>query len=50
MKPEAANVWPKASAVIATILVAHVLSGCVGIGPQTIPRDRFDYVSAISDC
>ena len=49
MKPEAANVWPKASAVIATILVASVFAGCAGIGPQTIPRDRFDYVSAISD-
>ncbi len=26
-----------------------VLSGCAGIGPHTIARDRFDYTSAISD-
>ena len=25
------------------------LSGCGGLGPKTIPRDRFDYSSAISD-
>jgi len=26
-----------------------VLFGCAGIGPPTIPRDRFDYLAAISD-
>ena len=26
-----------------------VLFGCAGIGPPTIPRDRFDYMAAISD-
>ena len=30
-------------------LFATTLSGCVGLGPSTIPRDRFDYVSTISD-
>ena len=33
----------------AMILVAAHFAGCTGIGPQTIDRDRFDYVSAISD-
>jgi hypothetical protein len=33
----------------AMILAAAHLAGCTGIGPQTIGRDRFDYVSAISD-
>ena len=31
------------------ILATLYLTGCGGIGPQTIPRDRFDYTSAISD-
>ena len=26
-----------------------VLSGCRGIGPTTVSRDRFDYVNAVSD-
>jgi hypothetical protein len=26
-----------------------LLSGCAGIGPQTVSRDRFDYTAAISD-
>jgi hypothetical protein len=26
-----------------------LLSGCASIGPQTVPRDRFDYTAAISD-
>jgi len=34
--------------LICTVLVA-VLSACTNIGPQTIPRDRFDYNAAISD-
>ena len=25
------------------------LSGCAGLGPRTIPRDRFDYARAISE-
>ncbi|MGD8502707.1 MAG: hypothetical protein PVH49_03790, partial [Syntrophobacterales bacterium] len=25
-----------------------LLAGCASIGPRTIPRDRFDYASAIS--
>jgi hypothetical protein len=34
------------------VLVAAVcwsLIGCVSIGPRTIPRDRFDYGTAIAD-
>jgi len=34
-------------AVIALVLLG--LNACSGIGPTTIARDRFDYVSAISD-
>jgi hypothetical protein len=30
------------------ILVALQIAGCAGIGPPTVARDRFDYVSAIS--
>ena len=25
------------------------VSGCLSIGPGTVPRDRFDYITAISD-
>jgi hypothetical protein len=28
---------------------ALVLAGCASVGPQTVSRDRFDYVTAISD-
>jgi hypothetical protein len=31
------------------LLAAPVLSGCRSIGPQTIPRDRYDYSSSISE-
>jgi hypothetical protein len=41
--------WPKGAVMAAMILVAAHFAGCTGIGPQTIDRDRFDYVSAISD-
>lgn len=30
-------------------ILSGFLSGCTNIGPTTIPRDRFDYNSAISD-
>ncbi len=33
---------------LATLLLTG-LSGCASIGPGTVPRDRFDYISAISD-
>lgn len=35
-------------AAILTTLAAFVLAGCSAIGPDTIDRNRFDYVSAIS--
>ncbi len=31
------------------ILLFTSLSGCMSIGPSTVPRDRFDYLTAISD-
>ena len=33
---------------IAMLMIA-CLTGCAGIGPKTVSRDRFDYVTAISD-
>ena len=33
--------------ILAAVLL--VLFGCSGIGPSTVPRDRFDYTAAISD-
>jgi hypothetical protein len=35
--------------IMISVLVLLVLSGCTGIGPTTISRDRFDYTAAISD-
>jgi hypothetical protein len=33
-----------------TVLISVLLfAGCTGIGPPTVDRDRFDYVSAISE-
>ena len=32
--------------LVATVLL---LSGCTGIGPGTVTRDRFDYVTSISE-
>ena len=32
-----------------TVFVLLSFTGCASIGPGTVPRDRFDYVSAISD-
>jgi hypothetical protein len=32
-----------------TVLVLMGLSGCASIGPPTVARDRFDYITAISD-
>lgn len=31
------------------LLIGIILSGCSHLGPETIPRDRFDYNTAISD-
>ena len=35
--------------VVLTILALILFTGCSGIGPSTVDRDRFDYVNAISD-
>jgi len=34
---------------LSLILFAFALTGCVSFGPSTVSRDRFDYVSTISD-
>lgn len=45
----AAKRCPKLATVAAMVLVAVYVAGCAGIGPKTIPRDRFEYVGAISE-
>ena len=35
--------------IMISVLVLLALFGCTGIGPPTVPRDRFDYTAAISD-
>ena len=40
------NPWPKHLIII---LLALCLTGCAGLGPATVSRDRFDYTEAISD-
>ena len=47
LNSNAARIWAKGATVGTMICVLH-LAGCAGIGPPTIDRDRFDYVSAIS--
>lgn len=37
------------SARVTVCLGALLLTGCAGIGPMTIVKDRFDYVGALSD-
>jgi hypothetical protein len=41
----------KSMRIVPIFLVATVLllSGCTGIGPRTVVRDRFDYTTALSD-
>lgn len=34
--------------VVNMLLIALISSGCAGVGPGTVARDRFDYVTAIS--
>jgi hypothetical protein len=36
-------------AVAGACLCSLWLAGCAGMGPGTVPRDRFDYINAISD-
>jgi hypothetical protein len=43
------SVWARRTAIGALILAAVNLAACAGIGPKTVARDRFDYVSAISE-
>lgn len=47
-KPD--NRWKLlAKAVLSIVLIAVLFIGCSAIGPETIDRDRFDYVTAISE-
>jgi len=49
VKDHAAKIWLRGAAMAAMILVAAHFAGCARIGPKTVVRDRFDYVSAISE-
>jgi hypothetical protein len=35
--------------IVAMLLFVSILSGCGSIGPKTVDRDRFDYITAISE-
>ena len=35
--------------IVTTVLLLSITSGCGSLGPTTVGRDRFDYVSAISE-
>ncbi len=39
----------QAKTVFVIFLLLAGLSGCASIGPGTVARDRFDYITAISD-
>ena len=41
--------WTMRVAIGLMILVALQIAGCAGVGPPTVARDRFDYVTAISE-
>ncbi len=38
--------WRMRSILFSTLIA---LSACASVGPGTVARDRFDYISAISD-
>lgn len=48
MRPSARGIVASRAA-IGICVGALVLSGCAGVGPPTITRDRFDYVTTISE-
>ncbi len=48
MKKTTANGWLMRAALTA-LIPPVLLAGCAAIGPPTVDRDRFDYVSAISE-
>jgi len=35
--------------IVTVLLFVSILSGCGSIGPKTVDRDRFDYITAISE-
>ena len=49
LKSNTAKIWTKGYAAGSVLLLALLLAGCGAIGPQTVTRDRFNYVSAISE-
>jgi len=48
LNSNAVRIWAIRAAVGTMIFVAVHLAGCASLGPPSIDRDRFDYVSAIS--
>ena len=35
--------------IVTVLLLSSIISGCGSIGPNTVYRDRFDYITAISE-
>ena len=35
--------------IVTLLLSSSIISGCGSIGPTTVNRDRFDYITAISE-
>ena len=46
---ESATAMTRAPTIFVTFLLMLSVSGCASIGPRTIVRDRFDYITAISE-
>jgi len=49
LKINTIKLWTRRVSFGIFVLVAIHLAGCTTIGPQTVDRDRFDYVKAISE-
>ena len=47
--PPAHRIMKLQSIQLLIMISALVIAGCTNIGPKTVPRDRFDYNTAISD-
>jgi hypothetical protein len=41
--------WRRESAIAVAFMAALFVTGCHSVGPTTVPRDRFDYSSAIAE-
>jgi len=49
LQDNGAGIWAKRVLVGILLIFTIPFWGCAGIGPKTVARDRFDYVSAISE-